>query len=607
MPYLRQHINLAVVIILALVFFGGTASFNFLAQDDNYKKWSSPDETANYFFAKSYAETGKLALFDRAGVVGDYLLMPRSVRNDFGWIKPVSFLGIILIYGSLAAAFKTAIIPFLTPLFAAGGIIIFYLLVRRLLSERVALWSAFILAFFPVYIYYTVRSMFHNVLFIVLLLAGIYLLVLSLGPTDQPKRRFLSRSLPGRYWLELLASLGGGLFIGAAVITRTSEILWLAPALFLAWLFYARRLGLAKLILFLAGAAAPLVPVAYYNQILYNSFWYGGYNEMNRSLDDIAESGRAFWNLGRAGDWLAYIRLYWQRIFDNVFYFGFNARQSVVMVKHYIFEMFPVLVYAGLMGLILYIVQNVWRPRKKYLIVLLVWLGVSAFLVFYYGSWQFNDNPDLTRFTIGNSYTRYWLPIYLGFMPLAALALVRVSRALFCAGTAASVRWSQIGAFGLQAVAILAFAAWSLNFVLFGSEEGLAHLYYINKAEKINTERVWALTEPDAVIITRYHDKFFWPERRVIMGTFPNDEIFAAVVKLVRYYPVYYYNFYLPAVDLNYLNERRLVPYGLRLELVQKLNGNFGLYRLASQPTFATEENGQEIGDALMPAPAFEN
>jgi 4-amino-4-deoxy-L-arabinose transferase-like glycosyltransferase len=567
--------------LLAVIFFVGTASFNYLTQDSNYTKWSSPDETANYFFTKRFSQTGQLAIFDPAAVLGNNLVMPRSVRSDAGFIKPVSFLGIILIYGKLAAVFGPAIIPFLTPFFAALGLILFYLLVRRLFSERVGLWSAVLLATFPVYIYYTARSMFHNILFIVLLLAGLYFFVLAL---DQPetaavKSRFLSWTLPARAWWTMAAALASGLFVGLAIITRTSELLWLAPAMILVWLFYVRRLGWTRPLLFISGVIIALLPAAYYNQILYGSFWYGGYNAMNRSLDDIARTGGALWQFTWSGQF-NYYRHYLGQIFRQVFYFGFNSDQSITMFRHYVLEMFPELLYAGLAGLLILFGQNCRRFRKKYLLYFLTWLLVSAILVFYYGSWKFNDNPDLTHFTIGNSYTRYWLPVYLGFMPLAALALVRLSRAILLIGTASQARIRKIIATGLQTAVIIVYAALALIFVLYGSEEGLVFLYYNNQAEKANTELVWSLTEPSAVIITRYYDKFFWPERRVIMGTIPDDEVLTAAAELVKSYPVYYYNFYLTEADVAYLNTRKLASYHLALKLVKRTNAKFGLYQI---------------------------
>ena len=577
-------INLCLVFILAIVFFIGTSSFNYLSQDKNYVKWSSPDETANYFFSKKLSQTGELSFFEPAANLGDNIVIPRSLRSDEGWLKPVSFLGIILIYGFIGSIFGIAVIPFLTPFFASVGIIIFYLLVKRIFNSRIALLSAFLLASFPVYIYYTVRSMFHNVLFIVLLITASYLLVLALG-TKKEKIRipFITFRLSLNYWLEMFASLGAGIFTGLAIITRTSELLWLAPAAFIIYLFYARRFGITKAFLFLSGLFLALLPVAYWNQILYTKPFYGGYNAMNNSLVDLSKSGGEIIKSTLGGQVSQYKEQF-KNIAHNIFYFGFNAKQSVLMFRHYILEMFPVLFYSGLFGLFILFIQNFRKFRKKYLVYVLVWGVLGVILIYYYGSWKFNDNPNPNSFTIGNSYTRYWLPIYLMLIPLVSLAIVRFSRAILFISKKTKDNIRPFIATGLQVATLILIISSSLIFVLYGSEEGIAFLYYNNVAERANTEKVLALTKPEGIIITRYYDKFFFPERRVIMGTLPNDEILAAATKLVNDYPVYYYNFFLNDAAVKYLNERKFSSYKLEMKLVQKVNSKFGLYQLERFP-----------------------
>lgn len=570
--------NWIIVGFLALIFFILTASFNYLSQDGGYVKWSSPDETANYFFAKSLALDGELSFFDKANLVGQDWVTPRSMRSDSGVTKPVSFLGIILIYGLIAAGLGAGVIPFLTPFFASLGILIFYGLIKRLFGPRVGLWSSFLLAFFPVYIYYTVRSLFHNVLFIVLLLLGVYLLSLALGKKTELVEKRRSQA---EYWAAFFA----GFFIGLALITRTSEILWVAPVFFIAWLFYARRFGVAKTVLVACGLVAGFLPAAYYNQILYGSFFYGGYNEMNRALDDLTQKSGELLRSTWQGQFYFY-RDYLFNLFKNIFYFGFNYDQSVATAQNYILRMFPILFYSGAVGLVILIGQNIRRFRKKYFVYIISGLLIGIFLVFYYGSWKFNDNPDLTRFTIGNSYTRYWLPIYIWLMPLAALALVQVTGAALSwpqkvkeSGQALWHRVRPLIIFGSQSILVTAWIAISLAFVLYGSEEGLIYLFYNNKYERANIAEVLELTEPEAVIITRYHDKFLFPERRVLVGSLPDEGISAISAKLLRYYPVYYYNFYLDAAAVDYLNERKLSEYNIELRLMRQKE-KFGLYQL---------------------------
>ena len=141
----------------------------------------------------------------------------------------------------------------------------------------------------------------------------------------------------------------------------------------------------------------------------------------------------------------------------------------------------------------------------------------------------------------------------------------------------------------MQVLFVTLLSVWSLDFVLFGSEEGLTHLYYNNLREKEYAQEIFSLTEEESVIITKYYDKFLFPERRIIMGVLPNDEVLTATSKLVYHYPVYYYNFYLNEEDVNYLNERKLPIYNLKLNLIKRISHDFGLYK------FSKLSNAEEL------------
>lgn len=583
----KKVINPIIIGLLALVFFVATASFNYLTQDENYVKWTSPDETANYFFSKKFAEDGELAYFESAASLGNNMIMPRSLRSDAGWVKPVSFLGIILTYGGIASVFGSGIIPFLTPFFAALGIIFFYLLVNRIFKNKnIALLSAFLLASFPVYIYYTVRSMFHNILFIVYLLIAAYFIGLALdskkteGVWQELKTKFFSIKIDRTRLLKLLWAIIGGLFAGLAIITRTSELIWLMPAGGLVWLFYCRRFGFIKFWLFLAGLLIAIMPVIYWNSVLYDSPLKGGYNEMNRSLEEISLAGNDLLS-GSKDSRLEIYKDYASVWFHKIFYFGFNKGQSVDMFERYVLQMFPLLVSLGYFGLLLLIIQNIRKFQKKYLVYLLFWFFSGTFLVFYYGSWLFNDNPNPKSFTIGNSYTRYWLPIYLMMFPLVSLAIERISTAFASLVGETRKRLARIISVGLQTAAVIYISSVGIIFVLFGSEEGLFHLYYTNLSEKKIAERVFELTDENGIIITQYYDKFFFPERRIIMGRLPDDQILRAAQDLVTEYPVYYYHFFLNEDDVRYLNERKFIDYNLEMKLIEKTGARFGLYELS--------------------------
>jgi len=527
-------------------------------------KWSSPDETANYYFTNKYASTGSLSQFEKANLIDEEVVRPRSIRSDYGWLKPVSFIAIIVYFGFIASLLGAAIIPYLTPIIAFIAIIYYYLLIKRLFSDKVAIVSTVFLSFFPVYIYYSARSMFHNVLFTALLVIAFYYFNLSCD-----KKYFRKKQIG----LNTLWALLAGLFLGATIATRTSEIIWLLPSLFIIYLFYFKTISW-RIFLILSGIGFAILPIAYYNQLLYGFLAYGGYGEMNSSIDQISQAGsNLFTSLN-----LPYLSQFWQILKDNIFYFGYQPRQSLDMFYRYVLLMFPYLSALSFLGGVFFLIAKLKKWRLVYLLNFFI---VSSILVLYYGSWQFFDNPDPSRYTIGNSYTRYWLPIYLLAMPLAAYFIVLVTNLLF------GIKDRVLGVFDRSLIflkntfiiIILSFIAYnSLIFVFFGSEEGLIHLYYNHRRDLSDTQRVLSQTEDNAIIVTQYHDKQFFPERRVIVALLNHNETNKSISQLVDHYPVYYYNFSFRDIDMEYLNNRKLLEYDLNIEPIFK-QGKFSLYK----------------------------
>lgn len=562
--WFKKYYHWLILGILAVCFFIGASSFNYFTQKNGYLKWVSPDETANYIFTKLYGQEEKLAIFEKYNLLAEDIMHPRSFRSDYGWLKPVSFLGIILIYGKIAGVMSYKILPFLTPFFGAAGIIYYYLLVKKLFGRRNALISAFLLASFPVYVYYSARSMFHNVLFIVLLLIGLYYAVLMIKHKKETGEPPVAR---GKYLTWLYAALAGG-FIGLAVITRASELLWIIPMLIILWAFNIKKTGVTKLIIFLSFLFLSILPVLYWNQILYGSPWRGGYAEMNQSISDISQTGQNFITSLMAGK-LNHFKELLNKISGNIFHFGFHPEQSVKMFYHYFVRMFYWIFWPALLGGILF--AQKWRHwRRRHWAYLITYFIISLILLFYYGSWKFNDNPDPGQFTIGNSYTRYWLPIYLGAFPFASLFIIKLT----------GLAKNKIIIFGIRSAIIILIFFVSTGFVLFGSDEGLIFTAQRQKLSQNEFNKVMSLTENGAAVITQYHDKLFFPERKVIVGLFNDANMTREYGKLANYLPLYYYNFTLPRKDFDYLNSRRLAEAGLRIEKVEQITSDFTLYKL---------------------------
>ncbi len=582
MKFIKKYYYILLIILLAILFFVGVSSFNYFTQYNDFIKWGSPDETANYIFTKLYAQTGDISFYEKYNLYTKDIMHPRSFRSDFGVLKPVSFLGIILIYGKIASFFSYKIIPYLTPFFAGIGIIFYYLLVKKIFNKKNALISSFILSCFPVYIFYTARSMFHNVIFTVFLIIGLYFSFLITQKRKQKKQND---------WQGWIYSGLAGCFFGLSIICRTSELIWIMPLLFLLWILNIKKIGISKFIIFIAFLGIAILPALYYNQILYSSPYFGGYSEMNQSIINIKNTGSSIINSSVKADFLNIPKLI-NNITNTIFHFGFHPKQSLRMVNYYIIKMFPILSTLAIIGFAIFL-RN-WKKQKpkhwKYLIALAL---TSAILILYYGSWKFYDNPDKTRHTIGNSYTRYWLPIYLGIIPFASLFIIRftfVVTKLFSkfknviyksSNKFFSYRVSKKFIRNILYFLILFFIfLTSIKFVLFGSEEGLFYIAERQKKSYQEYKKIIELTEKNSTIITFYHDKLLFPKRKVIVGSFADKNMVAEYSNLVDYLPVYYYNFTLPGDAINWLNNSRLGEVNLSISKIKKITPDFTLYKI---------------------------
>lgn len=554
--YLAKYWQWPLLCVLAVVFFIGTACFISLSQAESFVRWGSPDETANYTFTKLYAQEGDLRIFEKYNLYVEDIIHPRSFRSDYGKLKPVSFLGIIIVYGKLAKIFSYKIIPYLTPIFASAGILFFYLLIKKVFGKKNAIISSFLLAAFPPYIYYSARSMFHNVLFVVMILIGLYF---ATGIIKQ-KNRF-------KYSDWIYSALSAA-FFGLAVITRSSELIWVLPMLLILWIFNIKKVGLSKLLIFISFLLVSILPAVYWNKILYGSFFQGGYPEMNRSISNIAVAGSDLIKGTAIGE-LAYHKELLKKVKENLFYFGFHPRQSLQMFYYYFIRMFKLFFWMSAIGFIIFAFRKKKWKRRQIIYLVLLFL-ISTILILYYGSWKFHDNPDPNSVTIGNSYVRYWLPIYLGAIPFASIFIIRI----------AGIFKKKIFIISSRIAILFLYLILSLNFVLSGSEEGLIYSLAKQRQAKNEFEKVVGLTENNSVIITLYHDKLFFPERKVIPGLFDDKKMVEKYAVLTGYMPVYYYNFTLSEADMKYLNERRLPESGLNIKKVKKITQDFTLYRL---------------------------
>lgn len=453
-----------------------------------------PDEVANYFWSDQYAKTGSLFLAEPLNLIAKNQVHPRSfnVRPD-GSLVPGSFLGLILLFGSIAKIFSSNILFYITPIFSILAVLGFYGIIKRIFGEKIALISAALMLVNPAWWYYSVTPMLPNVTFVSLIIMSIYFLI-----KDNKYR--------------LVHFLAAAVLAGLAVSIRPSEIIWIS-FLFLATFIYIReKLKFTRILFFLILAAIVICPTLFWQQALYGSFLSSGYDQ----LDQVSPTSCQIC-----------------QITGSLFLpFGFHPRLIAVNFwTHYLSRLWWLSLIAAL-GVVAFFTQKS-RPRVEIFGYIAVSLFIFFWLVVYYGSWQFDDLLTVHLNTLGLSYVRYWLPLYLLSLPFMAIGLLWLS----------SMFKNRVQNFVIV-ILLCALIYPSADLVLRSKPDSILPVRSRIKAYREISYQINQLTEEDSVIVTVRKDKLFFPDRKVI-HTFDalslNKEILDILVDLTPITPVYYY------------------------------------------------------------------
>ncbi|MDD5043065.1 MAG: glycosyltransferase family 39 protein [Patescibacteria group bacterium] len=492
--------------------------------------FNSPDENANFIFTKNLIERGDLKIFEPLNREVGNIVHPRSTNVAGPFIVPGSFLGLILIYGLLGKIFSLEVVTYFTPLAAVAGVLFFYGLTRKVFNSTIAFISSLLLFIHPAWWYWSSRTMMPNVLFISLLLGGFYL---------------MSRIKKDSKWSLYFFA---GIFLGLALSVRLSEFWWLiiAPAMLI--FIYRREMKWPYVVLGFGGLLLSLVPVFYYQYLTYGNALLTGYSQLGSDVASNLTQG--------SGSWL-----------DIIFRFGIHPRLMVKNCWNYlilIFWWFTPLFLAGL-GFFIYRYRD-WQKKQK--VFFWLWFFISAWLVVYYGSWFFYDNPTPGTVTIGTSYVRYWLPIYLGLLPFVSLLIIK-------AGGLVKNKASRIL---IVVIFILALAYPSARLVLWQTEESVFQVRHTLEIYGQVKEKIIENTEEDSVIVASYMDKILFPERRVVQNI-ADDYTEENLSALLDKAPVYVYSLF-SEKDVNFLNDKKLSRFNLVLSAYQDLPNGAKLMKL---------------------------
>ncbi len=451
-------------------------------------KFDWPDEGANYFWTKELLVHHRLALPEPLNLWAENQIHPRSFNtNALGAVVPGSFLGLIILFATLAKIFGSGAIIYFTPVLALGAVWAFYYLVKKVFaSESVALFSALLLGVSAPWQYYSFESLLPNVPFVSLFLVSVAL---------------LAYAKKNQFWLWLLSGLSAGL----ALAIRPSEFIWLAVVYLFVAIAKRRELRLLNVTLFLGAAYLAILPSIFFQQWIFGSLLVTGYDK----LPALAQHSNVF------------LRLLTQAFLP----FGFYPRLALHNFWHYFILISPVTFLLALLGGFIFVKD--WKKKEA---AAKLYFGLTIFVLLwlfnYYGSWKFDDLVTLSLNHLGASYVRYWLIIFAAILPFTALTLVEGNRRL------------KTKYFGGAAIVILAIM--SFYQLLISDPNNILAVRQKVSANRIEAGNLLKDIPADAIIITNRGDKIFFPERRVIETFGANDDWQNYVHFLMNVAPVYF-------------------------------------------------------------------
>ncbi|MDP2629870.1 MAG: glycosyltransferase family 39 protein, partial [Candidatus Uhrbacteria bacterium] len=267
---LYRKIAIGFLCVLAIVPVFLTYSYlSFASVGGGTVRLNSPDETANYFFARTFARDSQIGYEEPLLESSKGVVHARSMTTAGSRVVPVGFLGLTVLYGALAKVFGVGALLFFTPFLAVVTAFAFYFLLKRFFSRTVAALSGVLLLIHPAYWYYASRGMLPNVLFVDLLILG----ALCLAVAFEKKR----------HWLSFV----GGILIGTALTVRLSEMLWVLGAGCILALITLRRRTCIGILACIIGLAIPLGVFFSLNKAIYGHPLLFGY-QMTATFESVS-------------------------------------------------------------------------------------------------------------------------------------------------------------------------------------------------------------------------------------------------------------------------------------------------------------------------------
>lgn len=489
-------------------------------QNDQPLIFNWPDANANYFFAKTFAQSGQLSYLEPLNNLSNNLLHSRSINVIDNKLVPMNFIPNIIIFGIFYKILGGLGVLFLVPLLSILAAFLFYQILAIIFDKKIAWFSLLLLLPLAPWLYFANLAMLSNILFIVLALGAGYFWAVK------------------KYYLSVA-------ILGLALIVRPSEMVFLL--LPFSFLFYWQHLKLKKylpsslLIMFVFALAFFAL-----NYLVYGNIFSIGY--FNLQTQNLPSEFLAKQN--NFGSWL-------KLLFAP---FGINFKLIIYNFSKYFIQVFLPYFILAVLAVIYSIKRSAAKQQwQRYLLVLIL---SSLVLLLYYGSWDLADPMVKNLNLISSSYVRYFLPLYLLYLPLSALALVDIFSKKY---------WPY--------VIIIFLASLSIYTAFWSKPDGLLqHKYYLAKYSE-QFQEVKKIVPANAVIVSEREDKIFFPYYKVVVpqGSLPT---WSRLEKIINQTPIYYFT----NKSVADLVVEQIYAKASNLELLDPvdISGGFKLYQVKS-------------------------
>ncbi|MFH0928526.1 MAG: hypothetical protein V1821_03575 [bacterium] len=467
--------------------------------------FNSPDENSNATFARRLAQTGTFSFPDYYSFKTPRAVAPRGTLSSKNQILPGSFLGLPVIYS--AFTFLTPkLLVLVTPLLAALAGLIWFKYWEKKRGWRFALLAETFFLFHPALWYYASRGLHPNGLFLALAMFGLVALLES---------RERSRVSVWSFW--------SGVLVGAAVFARASEALWLLP-IFLVIAAWIPKFRFRRLWYFGLGLIPLILLMLILNWKVFGSPLATGYGQ----LGEVLKSTEA--NMGAA-------------LVSPFSPFGLDIAAARHMAWHQGVLIFPLASLVAFFGLLLALGK---KYRSEFWPWILAFVVLGVYLVLAYGSAHFKSNTS-AEVSIGASFVRYWLPLYVFGSVFSALLIEHLL----------SLAKSRKIKIGVASLALTSFLVFSAVGVYWQFEDSLAPTVSSLKRYALIKRQVLEIVPQDAILIADSADKIFFPER-MVMSELRAPGTYEAVRELIPKTELYYFGVTLPPVDRDFIQTEKL-------------------------------------------------